>query len=336
MTAVPADTFRQATTGRSGPPTLDLVVPAHNEERYLEACIERLTEVVKDLPFSTTVTIVDSGSSDRTWELAQELAEQWEHVSAIRVAQPGRGRALRRAWERSSATYIGYTDVDLSGDPTAIDGMLERLTTDQADIVIASRLAKGSSVIRSLDREVLSRGYSGILQWMAAPPFLDAQCGLKVLRADRCRPLLDAVRDEAWFFDTELLMLSWGSGLRVEEWPIRWIERRDSRVHVSGTVLGDLQGLARMSLSRLSRARSTAPTVPVSPVAVRRELRAVGRSVTVLALTGRSRDTRNVMTLWRAFCALRIVTAAVRLTSLYAWAPRTPEPVSQDVTVPSG
>ncbi len=62
----------------------------------------------------------------------------------------------------------------------------------------------------------------------------------------RRRRLLPAVRDEAWFFDTELLVLAQREGLRIHEVPVDWVDDPDSRVDVVRTALDDLRGIARL------------------------------------------------------------------------------------------
>ena len=78
--------------------------------------------------------------------------------------------------------------------------------------------------------------------------FSDAQCGFKAARADVARQLLPQVRDEGWFFDTELLILAQRRGLRVFEVPVDWVDDPDSRVDVVSTAVDDLKGVARLAL----------------------------------------------------------------------------------------
>jgi putative flippase GtrA len=62
------------------------------------------------------------------------------------------------------------------------------------------------------------------------------------------------VHDEAWFFDTELLMLAQRAGLRIHEVPVDWVDDPDSRVDILRTALEDLRGIARLLASaRLTR-----------------------------------------------------------------------------------
>jgi hypothetical protein len=91
--------------------------------------------------------------------------------------------------------------------------------------------------------------------------FRDAQCGFKAMRADVARLLLPEVRDQAWFFDTELLVLAERAGLRVHEVPVDWVDDPDSRVAIGSTALADLRGVWRLlrSRSRPQRAETMMP-----------------------------------------------------------------------------
>lgn len=271
------------------PPDLDLVVPAHNEAAHLAASIERLVTFLEGIDPAVVITIVDSGSTDDTWLVASELAQRFDGVAALRAPTSGRGLALRTAWERSGAPFIGYTDADLSADLGAIAGMVDLLANGDADLVIASRLLRGAAVERGPLREVLSRGYAELLQATAAPPFTDAQCGLKILRAARCLPVLDAVVDDHWFFDTELLLRAWTSGCTIVEVPVEWTERRESTVRLAPTILADLAGLFRLTAVDPRRGRARADS------ALLRRAVTEGAAVVALVAAGRSRRRSAVL-----------------------------------------
>ena len=74
------------------------------------------------------------------------------------------------------------------------------------------------------------------------------------MRADVARLLVPEVRDQAWFFDTELLVLAERAGLRVHEVPVDWVDDPDSRVAIGSTALADLRGVWRLLWSRSSPA----------------------------------------------------------------------------------
>jgi putative flippase GtrA len=101
-------------------------------------------------------------------------------------------------------------------------------------------------VVRGPKRELISRGYNRILRTTLRARFSDAQCGFKAVRADLLPDLLPAVRDEGWFFDTELLVSAQRRGLRIHEVPVDWIDDPDSRVQLVRTAVEDLRGIVRL------------------------------------------------------------------------------------------
>ena len=228
---------------------VDIVVPVYNEAADLEPSIRRLDSFLShDFPFPTRITIVDNGSVDGTYVGARRLARDIPRVEYLRLELKGRGRALKAAWLTSEAPVVAYMDVDLSTDLSALLPLVAPLISDHSDVAIGSRLLPGSNVIRSPRRELISRAYNLLLRSTLRTRFRDAQCGFKAIRADVARRLLPRVEDQAWFFDTELLVLAQRAGFRILEVPVDWREDPDSRVDVVATAAGDLRGIAQVGL----------------------------------------------------------------------------------------
>jgi putative flippase GtrA len=167
-------------------------------------------------------------------------------VRAVRLEQPGRGRALRSAWQASRATVLAYMDVDLSTDLNALLPLVAPLLSGHSDMAIGTRLARGARVQRGPRREILSRGYNLLLRACLGTRFSDAQCGFKAIRRDKAALLLPRTQDASWFFDTELLVLAERAGLRIHEVPVDWVDDADSRVQLLATAAADVRGIVRL------------------------------------------------------------------------------------------
>jgi glycosyltransferase involved in cell wall biosynthesis len=215
-------------------------------------------------PFSWRIVIADNASTDDTLAIARRLSYELSGVEVLHLPAKGRGRALRAAWSASGARVVAYMDVDLSTDLAALLPVVAPLLSGHSDLAIGTRLGRGARVERSLRRELISRAYNRILRLLLRARFSDAQCGFKALRADAVADLLADVRDEEWFFDTELLVLAQRRGLRIHEVPVDWVEDADSRVDVVRTAVADLRGVARLLVHRDRRAASARLTL-VSP-----------------------------------------------------------------------
>src|SRR4051794_37126857 len=229
-----------------GCPTLDVVVPVHNEEADLEPCLRRLHAHLTELPFPFRITVAENASTDGTLAVARRMAAELPGVEVRVLPEPGRGRALRQVWLASDAPVLVYMDVDLSTDLAALLPLVAPLISGPSGLAVGTRLSRSSRVVRGLKREVISRGYNLLLRGALATSLSDAQCGFKAIRADVAHRLLPLVEDTGWFFDTELLVLAERSGLRIHEVPVDWVDAPDSRVDIVRTAKADLAGIVRM------------------------------------------------------------------------------------------
>jgi glycosyltransferase involved in cell wall biosynthesis len=226
---------------------VDVVIPVYNEQSVLKDSIHRLHAFLEtELEFDWRIMIADNASTDATLAVARGLAVELDRVAVVHLDQKGRGRALRTAWSQSDADVLCYMDVDLSTDLRALPPLVAALACGHSEVAIGTRLAPGSRVVRGHKREFISRSYNRILRVALRVDFSDAQCGFKAIRADAARRLLPEIKDQGWFFDTELLVLAQRRGMRIHEVAVDWIDDPDSRVDIVSTALTDLRGVLRM------------------------------------------------------------------------------------------
>ena len=265
-------------------PVLDIVIPVYNEDAQLAASVTTLRRYLDEsFPYPTVITVADNASTDNTWPIAEGLARSLPGVRAVHLDQKGRGRALRTAWSSSIAEVVAYMDVDLATGLDALFPLVAPLVSGFGDVAIGTRLAPGSHVVRGTRREFISRGYNQLVRVALRSQTTDAQCGFKAVRRDAAARLLPHIEDNAWFFDTELLVTARRLGMRIHEVPVSWVDDLDSRVKVISTARDDLKGVVRMmgpqARRRTSRANpdthpvhaspNGAPTLSVAPFAIR-------------------------------------------------------------------
>ena len=189
--------------------------------------------------------IADNGSTDKTLAVAQALSQQYSHVTYVHLDLKGRGRALRKAWLESKADVVAYMDVDLSTKLTAFPPLIKALDEGYG-VAIGSRLVRGSRVKRGFKREITSRTYNLLIKLMFCPGFHDAQCGFKAVKRDVVQEIVPFIKDQAWFFDTELLLLAQKKGYRIKEVPVEWVDDAGTTVKVAKTAWEDVKGLFRV------------------------------------------------------------------------------------------
>ena len=232
---------------------VDIVIPVYNEEDALPGSIAKLTEFLDgNLPHDWQVIIADNASLDSTRAVAEELCREYAKVKYHHLPQKGRGRALRAVWLESDADIVSYMDVDLSTDLVHFPQMVEALGSGY-HVAVGSRLSRDSVVARGFKREFISRGYNLMVKALFFTPFPDAQCGFKALTQQAARAIVPAIKNENWFFDTELLIIAAKRGYRIKSVPVKWNDDPNSSVNVLKTATEDVRGLLRLRFGGVPR-----------------------------------------------------------------------------------
>ena len=128
--------------------------------------------------------------------------------------------------------------------------------------MIGSRLAAGARAERSWWRAFNCRVYNFLSRRLLGHDFFDLQCGFKAIRAETFKNLADLMKDDQWFFDTELVVWTRRVGYKIKEIPVNWQEnryaKRASRVKVwrdAGHFFLNLLALRRRLKAEPARSR---------------------------------------------------------------------------------
>jgi hypothetical protein len=149
-------------------------------------------------------------------------------------------------------------DVDLSTELPAINRAVKAIAEEGYDIAIGSRLMSESQTKRSFKREFISQSYNIFLKSVLFTRFSDAQCGFKFCTRRVVQEIVPQVKDQSWFFDTEMLVLAEKQGYRIKDLPVIWIEDDDSRVKIISTAWEDIKGVFRLRRLLWSKSREFA------------------------------------------------------------------------------
>jgi dolichyl-phosphate beta-glucosyltransferase len=203
-------------------PFLSIIIPAHNEERRLPHALEQIFAFLQTKNYSAEVLVVENGSSDRTYEIAKELATQHTNLRVLKEEQPGKGRAVCRGVLEAKGEYRFMCDADLSMPITELSKFIPT-GAEQLDIAIASREAAGA--VRYNEPEYRHWGGRLInlaIRILILPGFHDTQCGFKCFQGAIAEDIFPYQTISGWSFDIEILYIARKRGYQVDEVPIHW------------------------------------------------------------------------------------------------------------------
>jgi len=203
-------------------PFLSIVIPARNEERRLPHALEQIFAFLQAQSYTAEVLVVENGSSDRTHEIALELAKHHANLRILKEEQPGKGKAVCRGMLAARGAYRFMCDADLSM-PIAELSKFIPAEAEQLDVAIASREAVGA--VRYNEPEYRHRGGRLInfaIRLLILPGFNDTQCGFKCFRGAVAEDIFPYQTISGWSFDIEILYIALKRGYQVSEVPIHW------------------------------------------------------------------------------------------------------------------
>lgn len=207
-----------------------IVVPAYNEEKILEKNILILFDFCQNnISDNWTIVIADNDSTDATAKIGQQLSNTHANIEYFDAGSRGKGLAVKTAWEKNSADVYVFMDADLATDLSSLPGLIAGIIKENFDIIVGSRFHKGSNVQRSLTRKFFSAGYRGILKILLRLKISDAPCGFKAINQRVKENILPRVKDNKWFFDSELIIIAENMQYKIKEIPVIWSDPRQGR-----------------------------------------------------------------------------------------------------------
>lgn len=226
--------------------TLDLVIPAHNEERRIARTLRAYSEAFPGDDVRLVVAL--DGCVDRTAEVVLDLRADDPRIELLEFPKLGKGGVLMEAFRRCDAEWIGFVDADCATPPSELALLTEQ--AGAADGAIASRRhpAAVTPGHRPLARRVTSAGFATCVRTLFGLPYADTQCGAKVLRRDVLERALPLLSSRDFLFDVDLLVVARQLGYRIVEVPTVWVDQAESKVNAAADARRMLASAVRLWL----------------------------------------------------------------------------------------
>ena len=115
---------------------ISIVVPLYNEEESLPELHAWIERVMNAHGFSYEIIFVNDGSTDRSWQVIEELSKQSDKVKGIKFRRNyGKSPALYCGFKRAQGDVVITMDADLQDSPDEIPELYRMITEDGYDLV---------------------------------------------------------------------------------------------------------------------------------------------------------------------------------------------------------
>lgn len=232
--------------------SLTIVLPAFNEEARLGPALDELFGYLarhgargRDgapgaaaLPGDIRVLVVDDGSTDGTAALVRARPEavapngaSHAPLSLLSMPHGGKGAAVRAGMLAADSDLALFADSDMATPPDQLPLLVAAL--EDHDLALGSRIQPDGSDMRAsqpLYRRLLGRAFHLLASAWAVGPVQDTQCGFKGFTREAAQDLFARQAITSIVFDVEVIYLARRRGYRIAIVPIRWSDKRGSRM----------------------------------------------------------------------------------------------------------
>jgi dolichol-phosphate mannosyltransferase len=203
-------------------PTLSIVIPAYNEDRFIGTLLDQVRAVpLAGIGVDREVIVVDDCSKDATSAIVSRVPDVRLHRLPV---NSGKGAAVRAGIGLATGDYLIIQDADLEYDPQDYVPMMRAILDRRADVVYGSRyLARGRHANQSLAAYLGGRSLS-VVMWATTGHYItDTVTALKLFP----RALLPSLALETTGFETdhEITAKILARGLRIVEVPVAYHPR---------------------------------------------------------------------------------------------------------------
>ena len=155
---------------------LSIVVPLYNEEESLPELVAWIQRAVTPMQVSYEVILVDDGSKDGSWQVIEQLGEEYAFVKGIRFQRNyGKSAALNEGFLVAQGQVVITMDADLQDSPDEIPELYRMIVEDHLDLVSGWKQKRHDPLSKTIPTKL----YNWAARKMSGVYLHDFNCGLK-------------------------------------------------------------------------------------------------------------------------------------------------------------
>lgn len=159
---------------------ISIVVPLYNEEESLPKLHQWIERVMQENQFTYEIIFVNDGSTDRSWQVIEQLQAQSPNVRGIKFRNNyGKSPALYCGFQAAKGDVVITMDADLQDSPDEIPELYRMITEEEYDLVSGWKKKRYDS---KLAKNLPSKIYNATARKVTGLKLHDMNCGLKAYR----------------------------------------------------------------------------------------------------------------------------------------------------------
>ena len=159
---------------------LSIIIPLLNEEESLQELHNWIVSVMKSNNYSYEVIFIDDGSTDKSWDIIEQLSFENSNSKGIRFLRNyGKSQALHAGFVKAQGDIVITMDADLQDSPEEIPGLIDMISNQEFDLVSGWKKKRYDSVFA---KNLPSKLFNWAARRTSGVKLNDFNCGLKAYK----------------------------------------------------------------------------------------------------------------------------------------------------------
>jgi glycosyltransferase involved in cell wall biosynthesis len=203
--------------------TIAVVIPVMNEEEIIASALEQINSFK---PQPDEVIIVNNGSTDKTYQILNDLKSAYNNLKVHTLAFPSIGKAQKLGLKNAKSDLVVMFDADYIDED-----FYGRAIKSKADVCVSSKRELGAEDSRSPVRRLSTFLFTKLSKIILNISISDTH-GVKSFTKETIEKYIDNCGDASHVFDTELIARAEHGGAKIDVWPAKVKEVRPPRISI--------------------------------------------------------------------------------------------------------